>query len=378
MKEPAEAGAARRQFLTTTYFPALDGLRAIAIAAVVWHHSLPRAVPGWLGRGHVGVPLFFALSGFLITTLLLSERRATDSINLGHFWIRRCLRIFPLYYAVLLLFALSLAWREPSDARRHFFENLPFYASYTSNWFVDYGVTHPIWFGFAWSLSTEEQFYVWWPPLVRTFQRWGSWATAGVLVALIGLDQLAERGLLDGTLSSAATRILTSFSAALALGALLAVLTANERSFPWLWRCLGGRASAAGCLLVAGALIWQPIGPSITIDLALAASVAACAFSPGDWLRRGLGARPLVQVGRVSYGMYLFHVPVIGLLRRSMPWLSEWPTLLFPASFLASFALASLSYRHLESPILALRERFRPTRQATAPLTSGERARAEV
>lgn len=378
MQDSADlVGAARRQFLTTRYFPALDGLRAIAITAVIWHHSLPRPVPGWLGRGHVGVPLFFALSGFLITTLLLAERRATGSIHLGHFWMRRCLRIFPLYYAVLLMFALWLASREPSDASRHFFENLPFHASYTSNWFVDYGVAHPVWFGFAWSLSTEEQFYLWWPPLVRAFQRWGSWATALALVALIAVDQLAERGLFEAAISPGPTRILTSFSAALALGALLAVLAANERTFPWLWRCLGGRASAAGCMLLAGALIWRPTGPSIALDLALAAWVAACAFSPGDWLRRGLAARPLVQVGRVSYGMYLFHVPVIGVLRRSLPWLSEWPALLFPASFLASFALASLSYRHLEAPILALRERFRPTR-AVAPLASAERVRAGV
>jgi peptidoglycan/LPS O-acetylase OafA/YrhL len=322
------------------------------------------------------VPLFFALSGFLITTLLLAERRATGSIHLGHFWIRRSLRIFPLYYAVLVAFAVSLGWREPSDARRHFFESLPYYASYTSNWFVDFGVTHPIWFGFAWSLSTEEQFYVWWPPLVRAFQRWGTWGMALVLLALIGVDQLAERGLWGAAVSPEATRIVTSFSAALALGALLAVLMANERAFPWLWRCLGRRASAAVGLLLAGALVWRPTGPSIALDFALALWVAACAFSPGDWLRRGLAARPLLQVGRVSYGMYLFHVPVMGFLRRVLPWLSERPALLFPAAFLASFALARLSYRYLEAPILALRERFRPVRQVgPEPLASGQRAR---
>jgi peptidoglycan/LPS O-acetylase OafA/YrhL len=364
--------AARRQFLSTSYFPALDGLRCVAICAVIWHHSLPRAVPGWLGRGHVGVPLFFALSGFLITTLLLAERHATGTIAIGHFWMRRCLRIFPLYYTVLLLFVASLAWRPPDEARSHFFESLPFYASYTSNWFVDYGAPHPIWFGFAWSLSTEEQFYVWWPPLLRRCQRWGGWATALALTLLLGLDQLAERGMFAAWLAPESERILTTFSGALGLGALLAVLMASDRAFPWVWRCLGARGSAVACSLLVGALVWRPTGPPILLELGLVGLVGASVFSPGDWLRRGLSARPLVQVGRVSYGMYLFHVPVIGLLRRLCPWLLEEPLVLFAAACSVSFCLARLSYRHFEGPILALKERFRPSER---PASDPNRAR---
>src|SRR5688572_11294818 len=122
------------------YLPALDGLRALAIVAVVWHHSLPRAVPGWLGRGHAGVPLFFALSGFLITRLLCAEQHTTGNIALGRFWMRRSLRILPLYYAVLGGFVLYLACVTPTEATRHFFASLPHYATYTSNWFVDFDV----------------------------------------------------------------------------------------------------------------------------------------------------------------------------------------------------------------------------------------------
>ena len=153
------APAPPARFLGESYFPALDGLRAVAIAAVLWHHALPAAAGGWVARGHVGVRLFFALSGFLISSRLLAERRATGSMALGHFWLRRSLRIFPLYYAVLALFALYLGLRAEDAGSRHFFAHLIHHATYTSNWFIDYAVSHPVWFAFGWSLACEEQFY---------------------------------------------------------------------------------------------------------------------------------------------------------------------------------------------------------------------------
>ncbi len=359
------AVAAHQRFLSAPYFPAFDGLRGIAICAVIWHHSLPRALPGWLGRGHVGVPLFFALSGFLITTLLLGEARKTGGIALGPFWMRRCLRIFPLYYGVLTLFALSLLLRSPSEGRRHFFDSLPFYASYTSNWFVNYAVPHPVWFGFAWSLATEEQFYAWWPPLLRRCQRWGSAAMVSALLAVIALDQLAEHAAFSAWAApqGVAQRMLTSLAASMSLGALLAVLMADRRAFLWLWRLLGWRATAPVCAVLLGLWVWQPSGPFILFELLLAVLVAACAVSPPSWLTRGLATPPLLEVGRVSYGMYLFHVPVLGLLRRSLPGLIERPGWLFPLALLTSFGIAAVSYRYIEGPLLALKDRFRPSSQ---------------
>jgi peptidoglycan/LPS O-acetylase OafA/YrhL len=356
--------AARQRFLTTAYYPAFDGLRCAAICAVVWHHSLPRPLPGVLGRGYLGVPLFFALSGFLITTLLLAERRLTGEIALGSFWMRRCLRIFPLYYAVLLLFAFSLAVREPSEARQHFFRSLPFYVSYTSNWFVDYGVAHPIWFGFAWSLSAEEQFYAWWPALLRQCQRWTSWAAVGALLGLLGLSQLTERGVFASWISphGVAERVLTSFAASMSLGALLALLMAERRAFAWVWRVLGRRASAPVCLLALATFVWRPPTPFLLFELLLACLVAACALQPAPGWLRAAATRPLLHLGRVSYGMYLFHVPVLGLLRRCLPWLVERPACLFPLALGVTWGAATLSYRYLESPILKLQARYRPLR----------------
>src|SRR5262245_38294354 len=90
-----------RSYLALARFPELDGLRALSILPVIWHHSTTRLLDGVLGKGPLGVHLFFAISGFLITTLLLRERRATGAISMKNFYARRSLRIFPLYYAVL-------------------------------------------------------------------------------------------------------------------------------------------------------------------------------------------------------------------------------------------------------------------------------------
>jgi peptidoglycan/LPS O-acetylase OafA/YrhL len=367
-RPPAESEA--DIVLARRHLPALDGIRCLAITGVVWHHSLPRSFPGWLGRGHAGVPLFFALSGFLITRLLIAEQRATGHIDLGQFWLRRSLRILPLYYAVLAGFVLLLGLRAPTEATRHFFASLPFYASYTSNWFVEYRVAHPVWFGFAWSLATEEQFYAWWPLLLRWAEGRGRWLAPLGLLTLLGLDQLAERmgppWLTPGEIPA---RVATSLSAAMLLGALLALALAHPRGGAALRRALAAPSALPLAIAAAAALLWRPLGPPILLELAFATLVGAAALTSGRGaLARLLSARPLVHVGRVSYGVYLFHVPVLGALKRTLPVLAEQPLALFPAAFALSIALASASYRYLEGPLLALRERFRPASDTSLAL----------
>jgi peptidoglycan/LPS O-acetylase OafA/YrhL len=352
----APASGPRR---TRPRWPALDGLRALAIAAVVWHHSLPSARPGLLGRGYLGVPLFFALSGFLITRLLLAERQATGDIALGRFWLRRGLRIVPLYYVVLAGFVVRVALLEPDDATRHFFASLPAYASYTSNWFVRFDVPHPVWFGFAWSLATEEQFYLWWPPLLRLAARAGRWLAPLLLLVVLGFDQLAEHGafaawLPSGTVSA---RVAESSSGAMAIGALLALLLEH----PLGHALLATRHAASLAAFAALALIWTAVGPPIALDLAFAVLVAAAALARGRGaLLRALTLPWLLHIGRISYAIYLFHVPWIGLLSRGFPGLREQPAALFAGAFALSAVTASVSYRYFEGPLLELRERFHP------------------
>jgi peptidoglycan/LPS O-acetylase OafA/YrhL len=374
---PNPAEGARERFLSERYFSAFDGLRCLAICGVIWHHCLPGPREGWLGRGHAGVPLFFALSGFLITTLMLAEHDRTGDIALGAFWTRRTLRIFPLYYAVLAGFVVHLLLLPPSEPSRHFFASLPYYVTYTSNWLVDYSVTHAVWFGFAWSLAAEEQFYLAWPPLLRRCLAWGPWSAAAVLGCGVALDQLTECRLLfaSDAVEGLPARMLASIASPMLLGALLAVLLVTPLGFRIVWTLLGRRASLPVCFALCAFLLAHPMSPPLLFDLSLAGLVAASALGSPSALGRCLAWSPIAHIGRVSYCMYLIHVPLLGIAKGVVPWLAAHPVVLFPFVLAASVAVGTLSQRHFEAPFTRLRARFRvmPPRD-TAHQSSDQRS----
>ena len=345
------------------HHPSLDGLRCLAILPVVWHHATPHPLDGVLGRGPLGVDLFFAVSGFLITSLLLHERRRTGRVALGRFWTRRSLRIFPLYYFVLGGFTLhALFLRAPGPARDHFLASLPYYATYTSNWFVHGAVGHPIVFAFAWSLAAEEQFYLVWPIVLRWLR--GNVAPALVMLALVVLDQTAERGWLAPFLDEGlALRTMRSFATPIGLGALLALATSSPPLEPMVRGVLGRRWSSAIALLfvlVAAVLPW----PVLPTQVALTALVGACAMRRDHLLAPLLENRAVRHVGTVSYGVYLLNIPVVSACRRVIG--DEPMLLLFIVSAATSIAFATATHRWVERPFLVLRDRFR-TPDATPP-----------
>jgi peptidoglycan/LPS O-acetylase OafA/YrhL len=154
------------------------------------------------------------------------------------------------------------------------------------------------------------------------------------------------------------------------LGATLALALSRPRQFAWLRRALASRHATPLSAAAAAAWIWQPFGPGILLDLAFALLVGAAAAARGrGLLERALASWPLVHVGRVSYGMYLLHVPVLGSLARAFPGLVEHPASLFGLVLVLSVAVASLSHRYIEAPLLALQQRFRPAR-APAPVAT--------
>ncbi len=334
--------------------PGLDGLRCLAILPVVFHHTTFRPMEGALGRGPLGVDLFFATSGFLITTLLLRERARTGRIALGAFWLRRALRIFPLYYLVL---AMHVAWALalPSDSgmRASFFEGLPFYATYTGNWFPP-TTPGPQPFAFSWSLAVEEQFYLAWPPLLALARRRS--VAGALLAALVAVDQLAEAGKVP--LPPLALRIATSASTPIALGALLAVVLdaprARERLAPLLGSPVVGVA-----LWVLFVLAFAAPLLLLAVHAAFAALVARTALGGGGWDARLLASRPLSFVGQVSYGVYLLHVTVLGGVKALVPAARESPWLLFALGAPPSIAAGAASFWLVERPLLTLRERLR-------------------
>ena len=125
-----------KAYLETKYFASLDGVRCLCILAVIWHHSpIPPGLPAIANRGFLGVDMFFVLSGFLISTLLLREKDKYQTVDLNLFYQRRSLRIFPAYYGLLLIFALLyLLQLGKSESSQQYFQVLPFYATFTSNW----------------------------------------------------------------------------------------------------------------------------------------------------------------------------------------------------------------------------------------------------
>lgn len=338
------------------HYPSLDGLRCLAILPIVWHHATPRPLDGVLGRGPLGVDLFFAVSGFLITSLLLHERRSAGRVDLRRFWARRSLRIFPLYYLVLGGFTLhALLLRAPGPARDHFLENLPFYATYTSNWLLHGAVDHPIVFAFAWSLAAEEQFYLVWPPVLRWLR--GTIAPAFVMFVLVALDQAAERGWLAGLLDEGiALRMMRSFATPIGLGALLAIASDSPRLSPIVRRMFGQRWSSAVALaaLVGAVVLPLPVLPTHVVMTAL---VGACALRRDHLLAPMLENRLVRHIGTVSYGIYLLNVSVVSACRRLVG--DDHTVLLFLVSTAASVLVATATYRWVERPFLALRDRFR-------------------
>jgi peptidoglycan/LPS O-acetylase OafA/YrhL len=344
-----------RGFLQQRRFGALDGLRALSILAVIWSHG-PGQVTSWpLARhGRRGVDLFFAISGFLITSLLLRERQASGGISLRHFYARRVLRIFPLYYAVLLLYILLLGTAGGFAARLEFFPNVKYFLSYTANWFVPVAAT----FGFAWSLSTEEQFYCVWPWVEKYCQR----AAPGFMTVLLSLTLGVSSGWIPT--SGLPGAVMLSVAPAICFGALLTHALHHPRTYAIVRSGIGfPGAPLVAFAIGAGALYFH--ANRFLVALALCLIVAASVVREDHCMRRFLGGRALSRIGEVSYGMYLLHGLVyslseaagarVGLARHGLP--------VFGLTVALTFALATLSFRHFESFFLKMKPAFESSRR---------------
>ncbi len=356
-----------QNFLQVRTFGSLDGLRALSILGVLWAHawivspSFERlqSIPV-LRMGGFGVDVFFAISGFLITTLLLRERRKSGQISIRAFYARRILRIWPLYYTVLAFYILLVLFAERGTGRDHvFFHYLPGYLTFTYTWFPGWNSSGAT-FNFGWSLSVEEQFYILWAPILRFLR--GLWP-AVVMVLLIAVRIAALYGPLWHIVPPASLlgRISASISIAICFGVLLALALDSERFFKWAWCILGHRWSAP-CAL---ALLLLSLAPksSPLVQLSQAATlpllVGACVVREDNGLAPFLKLRPVAHIGIVSYGMYMLNTLTLDglhpLLRRMGV---TNPVIVFVPFLIATVFVATLSYRYFESPFLKLKGRF--------------------
>lgn len=337
--------------------PQLDGLRALAVTFVMAFHFIP-GVDRFAPLGSIGVRLFFVLSGFLITRILLRDslnlgsdpehnrsRRAAIGEALRRFYLRRSLRIFPVFYVVLAAAALinigpvrsTIGWHVTYLTNAYLFERGAWHGS----------ISH------LWSLAVEEQFYLVWPLLVLTIAERRLAPVIAVMVIASPLSRVVVGGPMNSVLP-------TSCLDSLGAGALLALPATRELVIR-----IG---KTVGLPLIAAALALRYTGVDgvpleVVLDLGVSLGSAWLVGSAAKGFRGAIGSalqlKSVVYVGTISYGLYLFHGFMPYVLGRYVPGFIQmaWPAraLLLTA---ATFAVASVSWRVLEAPILTLKDRL--------------------
>ena len=357
MIEPTKLGDRGR-------IPGLDGLRAMAILIVVAGHlnvrfedqpSHRNLLWRMAGSGGIGVDVFFVLSGYLITTLLLREFERHGRIDLGSFYLRRAFRILPAFYlylsAVALLVPLA-GWLVPLRSM-----------VYAGLFLYDYAaLPHPWLVGHLWSLAVEEQFYIFWPVLLGTcLSRWGRRGAIRVALALIAFGaamrcydgRFAYERFLGRDFMMVHTRVDT-----LMFGCLFALCS----GLPFFERMYTGARRfwwvAPAWFLAAGNLMTRLFGLNFRLYVGMTINGLAIAFfilyvarSPKTWLGRFLGWGPIAYLGVISYSMYLWQE--IFTAPENTSWTGRMPGMLL------CIALAPVvSFELVEKPVLRLRARW--------------------
>ncbi len=348
---------AHADFRARKHFDSLDGLRAVSIVAVVWHHCSDHA--RWLPmlqRGFLGVDLFFVISGFLITTLLLRERERTGAIALKAFYVRRFLRIFPPYY---LMLALTCGYYVAVKHDREFAREALLSALYVSNLVEGHSIL-----AITWSLSTEEQFYLLWPPVLRAGPRAAPWCMAAVVFASIAVACGAVPGVLALLGLAPGLMIVQSTLFPISLGVLVAHAAHDARGYAVLARVCGRSWSSAAFALLLCALINIPHADiqglhRLAIQTCAAAWVVACVLPARHALHGALGLRALVRLGTLSYGVYLYHMVCRHVASKLLDRADlHWDVALFLLCMAATWGVAEVSYRAFEAPLLRMKTRL--------------------
>jgi peptidoglycan/LPS O-acetylase OafA/YrhL len=371
LPEPTPSGAA---LPLMGYQPALDGLRAVSIIGVLFYH----AGFSWMHGGFFGVEVFFVVSGFLITSLLLQEFERSDRIAFGQFWMRRVRRLFPALFAMLAAVAIWAAFWGSQDQLSQLKRDFPWAVFYVGNWGqvlgdVPYFAGEPPLLRHLWSLAVEEQWYLVWPlvfaalvALIPSRRAIGGLVLAAS-VAVMVLTFWLHAGtptLLGGPPSLFAELDRTNFlylstitrSSGLLLGAGAAFLWR-----PWLWpKSLGapagklldplGAAAVGGlvCAFAAASLIdgyiYQWLLPLVSVLSLVAVLVSVHPAATG--FRWAMSTMPLVEIGKRSYGLYLWSWPIFVIVGAT-----DGSVDAFLLAMLTTIVVSELSYRFIETPV---------------------------
>ncbi|WP_439630756.1 acyltransferase family protein [Gemmata sp.] len=345
----------------------LDGLRGIAILITLGAHL------GLFWGGYLGVDIFFVLSGFLITTLIVEEWQSAGAVSLKRFYLRRCLRLQPALFALVAFGLVYTTWFRPDEAKE-FRKEAVVAACYIANWPNIHMLPQET-LGHTWSLSVEEQFYLVWPLLLYGMLRAGLTTREVMWVALGGALLSAALRLLivsfyDPTHPAYLATIYWLYAAshtradALLIGCAVGLFATSGLIPAGRWfrhvTGLGAVASAAGL----GYMVWTLplVSQSLYQGLFTAAAVMVAVIllrllaAPslvGTWV---LGAAPLVAIGRLSYSLYLVHIPVLRWVPHGP--LGWWALREVCLMLAAIFAAALVSYFLIERPFLRIKRRF--------------------
>ncbi len=344
------------------YVRALDGLRGCAVLLVMAHHANVPLMQG----GFLGVDVFFVLSGFLITALLCQEFDRAGRVSLRRFYARRLLRLTPaLLVMVAVVVPVLLVW-QPGQLRSDSLAAAPWTLGYATNYLamvVDRGLGV---FGHTWSLAIEEQFYVLWPPvlvwlLVRRSARFiASALMCAAAVVAVGRAvvwlRFENAEYTYFALHARADALLIGCVAALAL---TAASTAVVRSTASRLAPLAAACGLALAVLMTFARTtsgWVHVAGFLMAAVASVGVISHLAAAPESFVARLLSWRPIAAVGTLSYGLYLWHVPVFELVKDAYPLMPFRYLLVLQVGGSAVVAVAS--YAVVECPMLRLKERF--------------------
>lgn len=346
--------------LIKNYMPELDGLRAIAVLAVIVFHVFPLGLSG----GFLGVDIFFVLSGYLITSLLMQERAAHGNFSLRNFYVRRCLRLLPaltwlIFIFLLVSYCFSEIFGSFPDRLKEAFLSL----TYVTNWARAFDLYPPNPFlGHTWSLAIEEQFYILWPiiltGLLALSSRGSRCLPLAIVMGIVIICAWRIMLIMDGAAIDRVYNGLDTRADALMWGALVAILPLR------LWSERAGTlfillSSLAAVLLLVYFFIysnWESREhyiwklPLLYFSMALLIGLVASGVTSAFFLQ----ISPLVFTGRISYGLYLWHVPILIVLLKT----GFAGTRLLLLVLVLSYIFATFSWFVIERPALRLRVRY--------------------
>jgi len=366
------------------YIKSLDGLRALAVTVVIlYHYYFGR---NW-GFGWMGVQLFFVLSGFLITSILLKSKLAHFRHYLGEFYWRRALRIFPVYFgflgAVLIVFLLVGFPANFAEVSAYLFSYTYNYLPLIEGYKVDFVFTH------FWSLSVEEQFYLFWPFIIYFLN---DLQLKRLILFIIIISPLFRFGVYEYLALSDTYelqelgQILYRFTPAqvdaFAFGAAIPIFSLTKKIKP------GGWLRFSSILFIGAGLInllvlndgqpinWMSFGYengattnyqyvwTYTIINFLSSSLLMYLILKQNWLTKIFEWEPIVKVGRISYGMYIFHWPLKSVHYKFLDPYISIPIVSFAIYYIIVFIISYLSFRLFESRFLNFKNLiFRPTNE---------------